>query len=237
MIEGLNITEKRITKQQEVDYIRLIEQDGEWSKQLSRKTKHYGFEYIYRSRTLISAPAPPQWLRDLSVELGLDHCDQIIINKYEPGQGISSHIDHPKLFGENIYVLSLGENTHYKMKRQRRLIQVDINRRSLLHMSGEARYQWTHELEMSKLKGTNVRIGITWREVIKSTIKSEDTIAKDSTAKDTITQDTILAKNMTVKVARDKNARNFIECFAETGLAVDPSFIMSGAPLKTFNFE
>jgi len=34
--------------------------------------------------------------------------DQVIINEYQPGQGISPHIDCERCFGPRIFIISLG---------------------------------------------------------------------------------------------------------------------------------
>jgi len=36
--------------------------------------------------------------------------DMVIVNEYEPGQGIASHIDNAKLFDHIIVSLSLGSD-------------------------------------------------------------------------------------------------------------------------------
>ena len=92
---------------------------------------------------------------------------QLTVNEYEPGQGIASHIDTFNCFGPEIYVLSLNSSitmslTHRSQmeaagageagkKESRRepatyprKKHVWLPRRSLLVLSGEARYEWGH---------------------------------------------------------------------------------------------
>ena len=167
LISGLDIIEDYINVTKEDELIRLINKNS-WNNQLSRQTQHYGFRYDYKSRKLYDdVPKIPDWLKDIANIINFSECDQIIINKYEEGQGISSHIDHKQLFGNDIFVLSLGEDTKYIMKgivgRTRVSETVSVNRRSLLHLRGEARYEWTHSLKMKK--NTTTRYSITFRSV------------------------------------------------------------------------
>ena len=37
--------------------------------------------------------------------------DQLIVNEYQPGQGISPHIDNQTLFGDVVVSVSLSSNT------------------------------------------------------------------------------------------------------------------------------
>jgi alkylated DNA repair dioxygenase AlkB len=43
------------------------------------------------------------------LELGKEICfNQLIINEYEPGQGINPHVDNTTLFTDTVVSLSLG---------------------------------------------------------------------------------------------------------------------------------
>lgn len=44
--------------------------------------------------------------------------DQLIINEYQPGQGINPHIDNVKLFAEPIVSLSLGSECIMEFDRE-----------------------------------------------------------------------------------------------------------------------
>jgi alkylated DNA repair dioxygenase AlkB/SAM-dependent methyltransferase len=79
--------------------------------------------------------------------------NQVTVNQYEPGDGIGSHIDTPSAFGDGLISLSLNAGIVMEFRRalgaseqtmgeDRKLMY--LPRRSLLLMSGPARYEWEH---------------------------------------------------------------------------------------------
>jgi len=87
-----------------------------WLHDLERRVQHYGFRYDYRSRSVDLAmrlgelPAWAAEVAGLLLERGLAFRmpDQVIVNEYEQGQGISNHIDCEPCFDGNIVSVSLG---------------------------------------------------------------------------------------------------------------------------------
>lgn len=47
------------------------------------------------------------------------HFDQLIVNQYEPGQGIESHIDKPALFEGIIASISLGSDCFMEFQKEK----------------------------------------------------------------------------------------------------------------------
>ena len=68
--------------------------------------------------------------------------DQITANIYTVGDGIPPHVDNPYAFGSNIISLSLLSDVLLEFKRGDNVYPLDLARKSLLVMSGEARYSW-----------------------------------------------------------------------------------------------
>lgn len=68
--------------------------------------------------------------------------DQITANIYSVGDGIPPHVDNPYAFGSNIISLSLISDVLLEFKRGENLYPLDLARKSLLIMTGEARYSW-----------------------------------------------------------------------------------------------
>src|SRR5205085_1618764 len=76
--------------------------------------------------------------------------DQIIVNEYKPGQGISAHFDNVHVFGDIIISITLGSQCtmvfrKYSIEEKELLIPC-----SALIISGEYRLKWTHEIEQVK---------------------------------------------------------------------------------------
>jgi 2OG-Fe(II) oxygenase superfamily len=77
---------------------------------------------------------------------------QAIINLYRPGEGIASHVDLLNRFGDGIVGVSLGGGMAMRFERGDGVesdgrtgpYQVWLPPRSVLVLTGEARYEWTH---------------------------------------------------------------------------------------------
>lgn len=134
----------------------------------SRQVQQYGKTYDYASRSLRDAPPIPIYLVDLTRRVSDvwktgEVPDQIIINKYEPGQGINAHTDHVRLFGGSISSLSLnGQASMWFRERGGKCHETVMERCSLVTLQGDARYKWTHEIKGSSK--SDRRISITFRK-------------------------------------------------------------------------
>ena len=86
-----------------------------WLTDLKRRVQHYGYKYDYKARLINYSQKIgelPQWshfICDRIIENGwMKYPDQLIVNEYQPGQGISAHIDCEPCFEETILSVSLG---------------------------------------------------------------------------------------------------------------------------------
>jgi len=78
--------------------------------------------------------------------------NQMTVNHYKPGEGIGSHIDTTSAFGDGLISISLNsgivmEFTNTKSnseKPEKKLVY--LPRRSVVLMSGPARYEWEHQI-------------------------------------------------------------------------------------------
>jgi len=169
----------------ETDETRLLaEIDAEkWSTNLKRRVQHYGYRYDYRARKIDQSmhlgPLPP-WATQLAARLVVDgHMplvpDQLIVNEYEPGQGISAHTDCVPCFGPLVCSLSLGSDCVMNLSTARGACPKSmlLARGSLLVLAEEARYKWRHaipgrkfdEVEGRKLPRSR-RVSLTFRTVL-----------------------------------------------------------------------
>jgi len=152
-----------------------------WRGALARRTQHYGYIYDYRAKTVDASSflgELPAWLERIASQLHRDGLigqppDQAIINEYQPGQGIASHIDCVPCFDGVVISLSLGSPVMMDLKKNQQHIPVLLEPRSLLVLRGEARYEWTHGIAKRQSDTYNEqiivrerRVSITFRNVI-----------------------------------------------------------------------
>lgn len=181
-ISGLTYIADFIDAANEAALIQTIDAQP-WITELKRRVQHYGWRYDYKARSVtndLRIGVLPDWLQTYAVRLqqaGLftEMPDQAIINEYQPGQGISAHIDCVPCFTGTIASLSLGSScvmdfTHSKTGEKSSLL---LEPRSLLVLSGDARYAWQHAIAGRKNDRYNGqiierkrRISMTFRKVL-----------------------------------------------------------------------
>lgn len=126
-----------------------------WRTDLSRQVQHYGLRYDYQTRSLAegayaASPTPlPDWLEALAKRVKASAPefpkvpDQVIINNYEPGQGIALHTDR-ECFGPVVATLSLGDTWNMDLEQGGRKEQIGLEPGSLLVLGQAARWRWRH---------------------------------------------------------------------------------------------
>jgi len=181
--DGLELVLDFITEEEEKALMERIDQQP-WSDALKRRVQHYGWRYNYAHRQVTPADrlGPlPDWLQDLTDRVHARHTgetpDQVIINEYLPGQGISAHIDLPSAFGPTVATLSLGHAVFMQFTPQKSPqapVQLLLPRRSLCILRGDSRYKWTHAIvarHNDRVNGTLVprqrRMSVTFRSIIR----------------------------------------------------------------------
>ncbi len=180
-IQGLCYIPDFITKHEEQALLDHIDSQP-WLGDLKRRVQHYGYKYDYKARTIAKESyigALPEWINIISSKLcdvGIfqSRPDQAIVNEYMPGQGIAPHIDCTPCFGDTIASLSLGSAVmmqfiHPETKEKHELY---LKERSLIALSGEARYDWQHAIPARKsdvVNGFKIdrgrRVSLTFRTV------------------------------------------------------------------------
>ncbi len=182
IISGLTYIADYIDAATEDALIRTLDTQP-WITELKRRVQHYGWQYDYKARSVTSdlrIGALPDWLQSYAVRLQQagyfpEMPDQVIINEYLPGQGISAHIDCVPCFADTIVSLSLGspcvmDFTHSKTGEKSSLL---LEPRSLLVLTGDVRYVWQHAIAQRKTDRYNGhiiqrtrRVSLTFRKVI-----------------------------------------------------------------------
>ncbi|KAJ0989799.1 hypothetical protein J5N97_008155 [Dioscorea zingiberensis] len=183
-----------------------------WKSLAKRRVQHYGYEFLYESRNVDTK----QYLGDLpsfvshildkiSLFPGPDEnkcrlMDQLTVNEYPPGVGLSPHIDTHSAFDELIFSLSIAgpcimefrkypQGTRYPLGGSVVDMEEDnfirkaifLPPRSMLLMSGEGRYAWHHYIPHHKIdivKGQTIkrssrRVSFTFRKVRMSSCSCE----------------------------------------------------------------
>jgi alkylated DNA repair dioxygenase AlkB len=198
---GLTVLYERVSPEREHAIINYLDSQP-WSTELSRRTQHYGTAYNYQSRNLAVQPAPPlagevlavaQWLTQHaiiqpflgngSIQCSREACFtgatgsiQCIANEYYRDQGIAPHVDR-EVFGDTVVGISLGADAVMEFTRGDVTYSAWLPRRSLMIMTGEARYMWKHSIpkrvKYQDPTGTTVtkpadyrRISLTYRKVL-----------------------------------------------------------------------
>ncbi|KAK3004088.1 hypothetical protein RJ639_017888 [Escallonia herrerae] len=186
-IPGIYLMHDFITAEEEKELLAAV--DGSpWKSLAKRRVQHYGYEFRYETRNV----DPKQHLGELpsfvspilqriSVFKKLDDAarivlNQLTVNEYPPGVGLSPHIDTHSAFEGSIYSLSLAgpcimefrkysegacfskpvaggdreeEDSGSRPNVLRRAIF--LAPRSMLLLSGEARYAWHHYIPHHKV--------------------------------------------------------------------------------------
>ncbi len=181
-ISGLRYLPDYIDKKTEDFLLQKI--DGEpWLSDMKRRVQHYGYKYDYKARRItqdLQIGSIPDWLAGLCNMLYVNKIfakipDQVIINEYQAGQGITPHIDCVPCFGETIASISVYTPCVMEftpIETGEKISQL-LEPRSLVVLSGEARYKWQHAIPQRKtdiVNGQKIargrRISLTFRTII-----------------------------------------------------------------------
>jgi alkylated DNA repair dioxygenase AlkB len=174
--DGLCMYEEFVSIKEEKELIETIDNET-WDTKLIRRTQQYGYIYDYTSKTASLKTIPiPTWC-DFIIQRLIERKifrrppDQMIINEYQPGQGIFPHIDNINSFGDGIVSISLGSDiimdfisaTNPLHKKS-----IMLPKRSTISLYGPARYEWRHGIPARKSdKGIKRgrRISLTFRNM------------------------------------------------------------------------
>ena len=156
-----------------------------WMNDLKRRVQHYGWRYDYSSRFItenMKAEPLPDFIQDVAERLRrrgwfTQTPDQVIVNEYEPGQGIAPHVDRD-CFGPAVATLSLGDCWPMQFipagrdadRAERQELLLDVG--SVLVLTGGARNKWMHGIARRKTDGRGPdkrerrrRVSVTFRTI------------------------------------------------------------------------
>ena len=181
-IPGLTYRDRFITAADEIALLAAIDAEP-WLADLKRRVQHYGYRYDYKARkvtpSMFLGPLPA-WSLPLADRLVVDgHMaeapDQLIVNEYEPGQGIAAHVDCVPCFGPVIYSVTLGSHCVMQLAATAGDAEESLllDPGSLLVLAGPARYDWRHAIPARKsdkvdgrVRARGRRVSLTFREMV-----------------------------------------------------------------------
>lgn len=181
-ILGLKYVPDYITQTEQALLLEQIDKQP-WLSDLKRRVQHYGYKYNYKARAIDSSMqvgSLPNWALEIAHRLHDNNFiseipDQVIVNEYQPGQGISHHIDCVSCFTDTIISLSLSSPCvmDFKNVETGEKISVLLEPKSLIVQKDDARYKWTHSIAGRKTDRFQEqviprerRVSLTFRKVI-----------------------------------------------------------------------
>ncbi|KAJ2116563.1 hypothetical protein IW146_001430 [Coemansia sp. RSA 922] len=173
---GLYYIADFISEQEEQDILAHIREDEEreistgggsdkWHRIQERYVKHYGHSFDYQTKHVGDAAKTasqqlPLWSQSFIERMS--ECipahafepDMLTIQRYPPGAGISFHVDSHTAFTDTLAVLSMGTPVQMDFRKpgahKAVLTSLDLEPRSLLLLTGEARYAWEHAIRIRR---------------------------------------------------------------------------------------
>ncbi|KAL5707365.1 tRNA (carboxymethyluridine(34)-5-O)-methyltransferase [Ranunculus cassubicifolius] len=204
-IPGIHLFKDFVTSKQEEDLLAAVDAQP-WKILAKRRVQHYGYEFLYETRNINTKHQLgelPSFLSPILerissfpsiAEAGDIIVDQLTVNEYPPGVGLSPHIDTHSAFEGFIFSLSLAgpcimefrkhahgswpsrSNHDADNKGDRPAVikkSLFLPPRSMLLLSGEARYAWHHYIPHHKvdavrgdiIRRSSRRVSLTFRKV------------------------------------------------------------------------
>ena len=180
-IEGLLPIKDFVTEEEEASLLSGLDEAGEWKSLARRRVKHFGFEFDYSirgvhpDREIVPFPTCVNVVTDrISRVPGVtnENFDQLTVNEYPPGVGLSPHVDMHSAFVNDILSLSLGSTAIMEFRKGDDHRRLFLPRRALLAMTGESRFAWQHYIphrKTDRVRGEvfkrTTRTSITFRTV------------------------------------------------------------------------
>ncbi len=152
-----------------------------WLGDLQRRVQHYGYRYDYKARRVEASMALgplPAWGAEVAQRLHAEGWfavppDQLIVNEYEPGQGITKHVDCVPCFDDTVVSISLGSACVIELAQGEVKVPVLLEPRSALVLKEDARYRWTHaiagrkkDVYQGRAYSRGRRVSLTFRKVL-----------------------------------------------------------------------
>ena len=153
-----------------------------WLMSVDHPVQVYGYRYNRAKETAFYIGDLPVWANDLAQQLWRDGLlpaipEQLVVNDYPPGTGIFPHIDQA-VFGDVVASVSLQSSCmmQFSHSESDQMEEVLLEPRSLLVLSGEARWLWKHaiaprliDIVQGQERPRSRRVSLTFRVMPEST--------------------------------------------------------------------
>eukprot|EP00924_Labyrinthula_sp_SR-Ha-C_P008512 maker-scaffold_32-snap-gene-2.61-mRNA-1 protein AED:0.00 eAED:0.00 QI:61/1/1/1/1/1/2/1286/327 len=155
-------------------------------KPLRRRVAHFGYKFNYKLNRADEDSFHPFSSILMEIKRKIDGSvsrilgrnflsDQATVNEYNRGEGIAQHVDTHSAFTEAIASLSLGSSGVFFFESRFEKFSIYVPRRSLFVMTGESRYEFTHQMPQrvtdlidGRVQLRRRRVSVTFREVLRS---------------------------------------------------------------------
>lgn len=121
-----------------------------WLTSVDHGVQIYGYHYNHKQRAAYRIGDLPTWAASLARRLYDEGFiasvpNQLVVNEYQPGAGFFDHVDQA-VFGDVIISISLGSTCVMRFTRTAPDVEKELllEPRSLLVLTGEARWDWRH---------------------------------------------------------------------------------------------
>ncbi|KAL4973640.1 hypothetical protein BDW66DRAFT_100092 [Aspergillus desertorum] len=177
-VPGLYYQSNFITPAHEQELITLFRTHLTWPDRVGRISLHYGYTFDYKTFGIdpeIPYKPFPEWLVPLLPTSESRPPDQVCLQYYPPGAGIPPHVDSHRGW-DQLYALSIGAPVLMRLRHGKggeEKVDIDLEGRSMMCFSGQARLYWTHGIAKRKndtmpdgtLRARGDRWSITYRWV------------------------------------------------------------------------
>lgn len=188
-IGGIHVVKDFISQDEEGQLVTLIDSRQPWvPSQEGRAKQDYGpkISFLKRKVSVGNFGGFPDFavslfnrMQETSPSILGDFVPvEFCILEYTPERGsyIRPHFDDKWIWGDRLITVNLLSETVLRLTREFNIppfeIAIRMPARSLLVISGEARYDWLHSINRYDIKSR--RIAMTWREFSDEIVKDED---------------------------------------------------------------
>jgi alkylated DNA repair protein alkB family protein 4 len=195
-IGGVHVIENFISPEEEQQLIQIIDTKRPWvDSQEGRRKQDYGpkVSFLKRKVSVGNFGGLPRFAVNLFDRMSASHSNlmkdfvpvEFCVLEYTPERGsyIRPHYDDMWIWGDRLITVNLLSDTVLRLTREFKMppyeIVIRMPARSLIIITGEARYDWHHSINRYDIKSR--RVAMTWREF-------GDEIVHDGEYKDFVTE-------------------------------------------------